>query len=378
MNEINPSSQPNLTSIDLGSVSSQTLVTELKRRLETSETRSLYLNSSTAQSQSTRRNVQTLQTLIVLIPLFNDWEVLEQLLFLLDEVDLPESTRLEIVVVDDYSSDPMLPSLGQQDYRQIAKVSILRLRRNLGHQRAIAIGLSYLHQHFNPDWVVVMDGDGEDNPFEITRLLEVSHEVDHSKIIFARRSKRSEGSIFKVFYYLYRSLYHFLVGREIRVGNFSLLPAHLLKNIVVISEIWNHYSAGLRRSRFPYLEVNIPRTRRLAGQPKMNLVSLVTHGLSSIAVYGDIVGTRILLSISILLVLFCMALIGVLAIKFFTNLAIPGWTTYAVGLLVISCFQLILLGTIFSMLILSTRNQFNFIPARDYQYYVDSFREIKS
>ena len=222
-----------------------------------------------------------------------------------------------------------------------------------------------------------MDGDGEDNPFAIESLLNASHQAGHNKIIFAKRSKRSEGQAFKLFYFIYKTIYRLLIGKEINVGNFSLLPASLLKNVVVVSEIWNHYSSGIHRSRIPYIEVNVPRSKRLAGQPKMNLVSLVTHGLSSIAVYGDVVGTRILLStatlVVILLVMFCV----IFLIKFFTSWAIPGWATYVSGLLAISLFQLILIGTVFSMIILSTRNSSNFIPARDYQYYVDNFFELK-
>jgi hypothetical protein len=222
-----------------------------------------------------------------------------------------------------------------------------------------------------------MDGDGEDNPFEIERLLNISEKTGNKTIIFAKRSKRSEGQIFKFFYFIYQQLFRLLTGRKIRVGNFSLLPAFVLKNVVVISEIWNHYSSGIHRSRIPYLEVNVPRTRRLDGQPKMNLVSLITHGLSSIAVYGDLVGTRILLAIVILSVLLLLALCLVVLIRFLTDLAIPGWATYVFGLLVISFLQLILIGTVFSLIILAARNSVNIIPIRDYKYYVDEFFPLK-
>ena len=150
----------------------------------------------------------------------------------------------------------------------------------------------------------------------------------------------------------------------------------MLKNVVVVSEIWNHYSSGLHRSRIPYFEVNVPRSMRLAGQPKMNMVSLVTHGLSSIAVYGDVAGTRILLSTAILLVFLLLVLVIVVMIRIFTDWAIPGWATYVSGFLILSVFQIIFIGTIFSMIILSARNSTNFMPIRDYQYYVDSFVRI--
>lgn len=330
------------------------------------------------KTQELRTNPVRAKSLVIAIPSFNDWEALEQLLALIDKANFPGVTSLEVVIIDDYSTRPIPTSLVDQEYHQIREVNVLRLRRNLGHQRAIVIGLSYIYFNFNCDWVVVMDGDGEDNPFEIERLLNASENVDNSKIIFAKRSKRSESRSFRLSYLIYKKLYRLLVGREISVGNFSLVPFSLLRNVVVVSEIWNHYSSGLHRSRIPYVEVNVPRSKRLAGQPKMNMVSLVTHGLSSIAVYGDIVGTRILLSTAVLLVLLVLVLFIVLLIKFFTDWGIPGWATYVSGLLILALFQLILIGTVFSMIILSARNNSNFIPMREYESYVDSFFNIRS
>jgi glycosyltransferase involved in cell wall biosynthesis len=318
------------------------------------------------------------RNLIIVIPSFNEWVALEKLLPLIDELSLAQNINLEILIVDDYSTQPIPDSLTRQEYRRIRAVNILRLRRNLGHQRAIAVGLSYAHQNLDCDVVVVMDGDGEDNPFEIERLLDISDKTDNKNIIFAKRSKRSESYAFRFLYYIYKRLYRLLTGREISFGNFSLLPAFLLKNIVVISEIWNHYSAGIQRSLIPYIEVDVSRTRRLAGKSKMNLVSLITHGLNSIAVYGDVVGTRILLAIAVLLFVLLLASGLVALIKFWTNLAIPGWATYVTGLLFISSLQLILIGTVFSLIILAARNGANFIPVRDYEYYVDYFVELKS
>lgn len=322
-------------------------------------------------------NLTDTKSLVITIPSFNDWEALEKLLLLIDEAAFPQVNNLKVVIIDDYSTRPIPDSLTNQRYNQIREVNILRLRRNLGHQRAIVIGLSYVYCNLECDWVVVMDGDGEDNPFEIERLLYASEKAGNNQIIFARRSKRSEGRGFQFSYLIYKKLYQILVGKEISFGNFSLLPFSVLRNVVVVSEIWNHYSSGLQRSRIPYFEVNVPRSRRLAGQPKMNLVSLITHGLSSIAVYGDIVGTRILLSTAILSVFLLLLLGTVLAIKLFTDWGIPGWATYLSGLLILSLFQLILIGTVFSMIVLSARNNSNFIPIREYQYYVDRFFKIE-
>ncbi len=315
--------------------------------------------------------------LAIVIPVLNDWEALEKLLLLIDEIVFTQETSIQVLIVDDYSTKPVPHSLLHQKHNQIKAISILRLRRNLGHQRAIAVGLSYIYHHLDCNCVVVMDGDGEDNPVEIKRLLHAFDKTGGDKIIFAKRTKRSESTTFKFFYFLYKQLYWLLTGREICVGNFSLIPASLLKNTVVISEIWNHYSSGIYRSRIPYLEINVPRTKRLAGHSKMNLVSLITHGLSSIAVYGDIVATRILIVTAISFIILLLVLCIILIIKIFTNLAIPGWATYTSGLVLVSLLQLILIGAVFSMIVLSNRNSSNIIPGRDYKDYVDTLVNLK-
>ena len=194
------------------------------------------------------------RTLLIVIPAFNDWPALEKLLFLIDEITLPQDILLKVMVVDDYSTEVIPASFIEAQFNQIKQVNVLRLRRNLGHQRAITIGLCYVYHNFDCHFIVVMDGDGEDNPFEIENLFNLSEERGNDKVIFAKRSKRSETRVFKTFYFLYQKLYLLLIGKEIRVGNFSLIPHSLLKNVVVISEIWNHYSSfsdSLLRSQRP-------------------------------------------------------------------------------------------------------------------------------
>jgi glycosyltransferase involved in cell wall biosynthesis len=316
--------------------------------------------------------------LIIAIPLFNDWLALGKLLQLIDNSTFSPEIIPRVIVIDDGSTEACPQYLQQEKYRQITSITLLKLRRNMGHQRAIAIGLCYIYQNLNCDLVVVMDGDGEDNPFEINRLIETSNVHNNEKIVFARRSQRSENRAFKMSYFAYKRIYQLLTGKKIEVGNFSLLPREILSSVVVVSEIWNHYSSALHRSKIPYVSVNVPRTKRLDGQPKMNIVSLVTHGLSSIAVHGDIVGTRLLLMIFVLLIFLIFLLVIVVLIRLFTNLAIPGWTTYVVSFLILSGFQVILLGTVFSLLILGTRNIPSIIPIRDYHYFVGRVIELKN
>ena len=315
---------------------------------------------------------------IVLIPVFNDWEALEKLLWSLDQTFLDRDIRADILIVDDASIVPAPTELKFFSFKAIERVSILELKRNLGHQRAIAIGLAYIAANLNCKVVVVMDGDGEDNPQDVPRLIHCCHAESNTKVIFAKRTKRSETYVFKCFYLVYKLVYKLLTGHHIQVGNFSAIPYQLLSRVVVISEIWNHYAAGIMRARIPYAEIATKRSNRLFGRSKMNFVSLVTHGISSISVYADIVGTRLIISISVIVLLILISLAGIVFIKFFTTLAIPGWTSVTIAILCSILMQAVMLSIVFALMILNTRNSYGFMLGQDYHYFVSRLKEVFS
>ncbi len=312
----------------------------------------------------------------MVIPVFNDWKALGMLLTRLDESLLNVGIEVRVVAVDDASSTQNYGDFIPPDLKAINKVDVLELRRNLGHQRAIAVGLAYVEENVLCQAVVVMDGDGEDDPRDVLRLIERCREEEYEKLIFAKRSKRSESMLFKLLYFIYRWFYRLLTGHEIRMGNFSVVPHRVLRRIVGVSEIWNHYAAGALKARVSYAEVPIKRGTRLAGKSKMNFPSLVTHGLSAISVHGDIVGVRLLVITFFLMLLFGAGLISVVIVKFTTTLAIPGWTSYIGALLLVILMQTVMLSLFFSFLVLSGRNASNFLPHRDYQYFVLDIHRI--
>lgn len=315
--------------------------------------------------------------ILILIPVFNDWKALEMLLGNLDSALQGGGTPVEVLVVDDASIDSYAFSkFTVPPLTAIEKVSLLELKRNLGHQRAIALGLAYVEANVDCQAVLVMDGDGEDDPKDVPRLIEKCAAEGFRKVVFARRSKRSEGLLFRFFYNVYKSFYRLLTGQEMRVGNFSIIPREILSRLVVVSEVWNHYAVGVLKARVPYAEVNTRRGVRLSGRPQMNFISLVTHGLSAISVYGDIVGVRLLIATSILILLSIIGILTALTIKFTTTLAIPGWTTYVVALFLIILMQGVILSLFFIFIVLSGRNNASFLPQRDYHYFILRARDI--
>ncbi len=303
------------------------------------------------------------------VPVYNDWSCASRLLQEIDDVAVAWEQPVQVVLVNDGSSEEA-PSRIEPALRNIAQVQVLHLRRNVGHQRAIALGLAYLHDACRARLTVVMDGDGEDDPHSIPALLARSRQWGHSKIVFASRRKRTEGLVFRIGYWLFRLLHVLLIGRSVRVGNFSLIPPQLLARVVGVSEVWNHYAAGVHHARLPIATVPIDRGHRLAGRSKMNFVSLVTHGLSAISVYGDVVGVRLLCGAGLLTAFSLASLAGILAIRLGTDWAIPGWATTAGGFVALMLLMLFTLSVVLVLLVLQSRSLASFLPLRDWVYYV--------
>jgi hypothetical protein len=312
---------------------------------------------------------EALTGISVCIPVFDDWAsayaVAERLDAVADDLGAP----VRVLFVDDGSSEPAparpLPALGR-----VVEVSTLRLRRNLGHQRAIAVGLAHLHETRLGDLVVVMDGDGEDAPADVKTLIDRCRALGDAKVVFAARRKRTEGVVFRLGYVTYKILHLLLTGRGINIGNFSVIPPTLLPRIMGVPELWNHYAAGVIHARIPVATVGIDRSKRIVGTSKMNLVALATHGMSAISVFGDVAGMRLLTATSGLALLSLTALSGVVVVRFTTDLAIPGWATSAAGLLCVIVLNLLMLSVVFVLFVLQSRNVAHFLPLRDYRFYV--------
>jgi hypothetical protein len=235
------------------------------------------------------------EILTVLIPVRDDWSALGKLLGSLDNEFAGSRCSVNVIVIDDCSETAFAGS-GVQfgPFETFERVSVIELKRNLGHQRAISLGLTYIDANIDTSIAMVMDGDGEDTAEDAERLVDRCLELGNSKIIFARRTQRSEGPLFRAFYSIYRIVYRILTGQNYRFGNFSAIPAKFLGRLSVISEGWNHYASAVQKARVPFEEIDTVRGKRLDGRSKMNFTSLVIHGLSAISVHSEVVGVRML------------------------------------------------------------------------------------
>ena len=312
---------------------------------------------------------------LILVPIFNDWAAAARLLAELDRALGAAGRDARVLLVDDGSSEAPATGLGPPAPSRLREIEILQLRRNVGHQRAIAIGLSHAEASIPCDAVVVMDGDGEDRPEDVPRLLDELEKNGGRALVFAERLRRSEGPLFVTMYALYRWLHRLLTGERVRFGNFSAIPRPLVSRLVAMSDLWNHYAAAVIKSRIPYATIVTTRGLRYSGATKMNYVALVTHGLSAMSVFGDWIGVRLLASTATAAALVFTAIVASILVSWMSGTWTP-WMPYVLGFLVLLLAQALAVSLAFVFIILSGRDSSAFIPLRDYVYFVASVQKV--
>jgi glycosyltransferase involved in cell wall biosynthesis len=300
-----------------------------------------------------------LTRLLIVTPVYDDWESFGHLLHDIETALPAEQYDVDIIAVDDCSNaSPAMPDLAGS----IASVTVLRLTMNVGHQRAIAVGLVHADSEPGAETVAIMDSDGEDVPAELKRMVDTAA-AEPGVAIVAQRFKRSETLGFRLFYWLYVQVFRALTGHRIDFGNFSVLTREHVGRLVHNPNIWNNFAATLIQAKIPIHRVPTARGKRYAGRSHMKLVSLITHGLGAISVFTDAVFVRILLASAGIFALAILAVIIVICIRLFTDLAIPGWATNVLGFAVLLSAQAVMLPIMIIFLQLSNRSSFQNIPS---------------
>lgn len=301
----------------------------------------------------------------IIVPVLDDWESFATLVAHLADTFATIDATAEVIAVDDGSSEPFdARSLAGLIGGGLSAITIVRLATNLGHQRAIAAGLATVARRTDLNAVIVMDSDGEDRPEDIPALF-AAHQQDPARAILAQRAKRSERGVFRIGYFFYKRLFRLLTGQTIDFGNFSLLPFAVVRRLVHMPELWNNLPAALIRSRVRYTPVPLARGVRYAGQSRMNLSSLVVHGMSAMSVYTDVIFVRIIFLAGLVSGLTALAMLGVVGIRIFTDLGIPGWASTMFGNLMVILMQTLVMVIATSLVLLSGRSQRPIIPLLD-------------
>lgn len=321
--------------------------------------------------------MKNLKKVYCLTPIYNDWESFGCLVTNISELQqkLSHLYNFSIIAINDGSTDEVEFKVPNS----LVEISLLNLKVNVGHQRAIAIGLQYIYNEIQEvNFVVVLDGDGEDKPEDITLLLNKVLENNSRKIVFAKRKRRQESLSFKLGYFIYKQVFYFFTGQKISFGNFCAIPINLLENVVLQDSIWNHFSGGIIQSKIPYDMVFIDRGKRYKGKSKMNFNNLVLHGLSSISIYFDFLTLKILKS-SIFGIIVCSISIGyILYQKLFTDNAIPGWASSLILIITGIILQLFLVTLVVLLLQLSSRKNIISPNARKYVNFIKNDEIIEN
>jgi polyisoprenyl-phosphate glycosyltransferase len=312
----------------------------------------------------------------LIVPVYNDWPSFRILLREVDQVAAGLPYRTFVTAVDDGSTEPPPPDFNSfSEIRHLEGVEILHLAGNMGHQRAIAIGLCQAVTDDDFDAVLIMDADGEDPPQSLEKLIaSIGGRTDFCAV--AQRHKRTETALFKISYLLYKAIFKLVTGKTINFGNFSVLSRSYARRLVMISDLWNNLPAAILRSRLPITSVPIDRGRRYSDTSKMNFTSLMVHGLSGISVYADTIFVRLLLLTIFLFIFGTIAIATVLTLRlFFPPHATPGWATTVTFGLTIILLQVFFTALSSILMLLNNRVQRLIIPIVDFKAYV-AHREL--
>ena len=236
----------------------------------------------------------------ILIPIFNDWQSVSKLL---DEIDLNLLNfkhQFSVIIVNDASKHDRKEEV--KNFENIESVKILNMKINQGHARCIATGLKYVYQKDDFDYIIPMDGDGEDRPEEIKDFI---NQIQNSngKPIVGKRVKRSEGLFFKLCYEFHKLITLTFTGKSIKFGNFTCLPRTTVEKMINEKATWNSFSGSLIKIEKDLFEIPSIRGNRYFGPSKMSFMNLLKHSLSIISVFKKTVLIRSALFIVIYILL---------------------------------------------------------------------------
>lgn len=270
---------------------------------------------------------------IIVTAIYEDVQASQQLFHELENLF---GQDVYIVAIDDGSIHQPL-SIGLMQDVGISG-TILYLAHNVGHQRAISLGLHYTALHLHPHQnVVVMDADGEDIPANIPHLLtSLSSEV--TDLVISPRVNRENTIFFKMFYGFYKYFFRALTGRRIDFGNFMAIKAHAVKRLVTMTELDLHIPATVLASKLRYKKVPLSRGARYAGQSKMNFVSLSIHAFKGLMVFAEDVLVRVGIACAIICAFTVLCSIIIVILKVF-GFAILGWASTIIGILMLVFLQ---------------------------------------
>ena len=223
-----------------------------------------------------------MKKIIILIPVYNDWESLDKLLIEINKnIEFFNDINFECLIVND-ASTTQLPELHKPG--NFESIELLNMRENRGHARCNAFGIRYIFQNKKFDNLILMDGDGEDRPEEIKSLVKKITENPDLSVV-AKRIKRSEGLFFQTLYQLHKLITLIFTGQNVNFGNYCILTRRDVEKLHTKASLWSSFSGTVKKNLKSINEISSIRGMRYFGPSQMSLLKLIIHSFSIIAVF---------------------------------------------------------------------------------------------
>ena len=243
----------------------------------------------------------------ILIPIYNDWKSAFKLLENINTEILILDCEFSVIIVNDASTENR-PEFSS-NLNNLKSIQIINMKENKGHARCNAAGLKYINEKEDFDYVIPIDGDGEDRPEELSLLIEKIKEYSDT-VVTANRVKRSEGFIFRLCYLIHKYLTLVFTGQTIKYGNYTCLPKSVVDEMVNEPATWSSFSGSLAKIAKERKSVPSERGTRYFGPSKMSFVNLLKHSLSIISVFK----TTLLIRSILFLIVYLFLMIGKISI----------------------------------------------------------------
>ena len=243
----------------------------------------------------------------ILIPVYNDWQSVFELLKNINSEVSKLEVEFSVIIVNDGSTESRSEFL--PDLSNLKSIQVINMRKNKGHARCIAVGLKHINEKEEFDYVIPMDGDGEDRPEELSLLIEKIKDYPDA-VVTANRVKRSEDFIFKFCYLVHKYLTLVFTGQSIKYGNYTCLPKLVVNKIVNEPATWSSFSGSLAKTVKDKKSIPSERGTRYFGPSKMNFINLLKHSLSIITVFK----TTLIIRSILFLIAYLFLMIGKISI----------------------------------------------------------------
>lgn len=251
---------------------------------------------------------------IILIPVYNDWKSVFKLI---DNIDLQiNNENIEVIIINDASTESF--DNNQKQFLKINSVKIINLIKNGGHRKAIATGLKYCQENLDYNYIIPMDGDGEDRPEELKDFFNQVQERQ-PEVITATRVKRSEGFLFKFLYSIHKIFTYLITGKLIEFGNYTCLSKSAVSKLLSDGSVWLSYSGAVTKHFSQFSTIQSIRGERYFGPSKMSILALILHSFRISTVFRENIFIRVVVVILI------FGLLAYYSSAYFLIPSLTGW-----------------------------------------------------